>query len=139
MCCPKDVFPRYSQPFMNIFFTDQVTVIAFGKSDIIQSKGLSCQPSLPQNKTLPVMKIFHFHKPKHLFQRFSCRTHSFWRTIYDILILIPRILFDFGIEKNIQPNLFVSTLVQRLLQITLTTQIVTSVDHWVPRTVDLFI
>lgn len=83
------------------------------------------------------MKIFHFHKPKHLFQRFSCRTHSFSRTTYDISIVVPRILFDFGIEKNIQSNLFVSTLVPRLLQITLTTQIATSVDHWIPR--NLFI
>ena len=129
MRCPKDVFRRSSQTFMNIFFTDQVTVVAFGNLDIIQSKGLS----LPQNKTLPVMKIFHIRKPKHLFQRFSCRTHSFSKATYDISIVVPRTLFDFGIEKNIQPNLFVSTLVPRLLQITLTTQSATSVDHWVPR------
>ena len=38
-----------------------------------------------QSETLWVIKTFHFHKLKYLFQRFRCHKHPFSRTTYDVL------------------------------------------------------
>ena len=64
----------------------------FGSSSLVVMHCIRCDQirgyiSLVLSETLQVMKTFHFHKLKYLFQRFRCSTHPFSRTTYDILHL----------------------------------------------------